>query len=329
MCLPETHRLAHAVTTSSAVDDEVEATDGIDFHHPRNRLSIWLDNLEKERTRRDYRQPVSGGTKCRSPCDIFDRATTDEATQVKVVQRTTHHLVEEVEDQAWLMEIMAVDKDEAQLMILKKIFKGMLFVQLTHAGSAEEALSLLADRYDNKGSVISSFPALVVMDMDTVVTGMSGLDATRKIRKFYPDIPLPIILSTAKDDFETLRLCFEAGGNDLITKPFTSDVLMARISAQLGLLDRWSNQLSLQRKVQLLHDILPEEVVERLSHGEHMVSEELEEVSIVFTDIVGYTSLASSVHTVSLMAMLHQLFRSFDQLTEKHRVYKVETIGGL
>ncbi|KAK9823457.1 hypothetical protein WJX72_002888 [[Myrmecia] bisecta] len=52
-----------------------------------------------------------------------------------------------------------------------------------------------------------------------------------------------------------------------------------------------------------------------------------ESVTVLFTDIVGFTDMANQVTPDKVMGMLHQLFTRFDRLCEKHRLYKVETIG--
>ncbi|EFJ39244.1 guanylyl and adenylyl cyclase family member [Volvox carteri f. nagariensis] len=47
-----------------------------------------------------------------------------------------------------------------------------------------------------------------------------------------------------------------------------------------------------------------------------------------YTDIASFTSMCGQVPPHRVMAFLNDLFTTFDQLVEKHQVYKVETIGG-
>lgn len=44
-------------------------------------------------------------------------------------------------------------------------------------------------------------------------------------------------------------------------------------------------------------------------------------------DIVGFTNISSSLPPAEVMAMLDRLYSAFDALTEKHDLFKVETIG--
>ncbi|EFJ39470.1 guanylyl and adenylyl cyclase family member [Volvox carteri f. nagariensis] len=53
-----------------------------------------------------------------------------------------------------------------------------------------------------------------------------------------------------------------------------------------------------------------------------------EEVTVLFADIASFTSMCGQVPSPRVMVFLNDLFTTFDQLVEKHQVYKVETIGG-
>ena len=47
----------------------------------------------------------------------------------------------------------------------------------------------------------------------------------------------------------------------------------------------------------------------------------------ISSDIVGWTPMSETVPTHQLIEMLNQLFAEFDTLTEKHGVFKADTIG--
>ena len=47
----------------------------------------------------------------------------------------------------------------------------------------------------------------------------------------------------------------------------------------------------------------------------------------ISSDIVGWTPMSETVPTHQLIEMLNQLFSEFDTLTEKHGVFKADTIG--
>ena len=55
--------------------------------------------------------------------------------------------------------------------------------------------------------------------------------------------------------------------------------------------------------------------------------EEVENVTILFADIAGFTKYSATVNASQVVAMLRELFTSFDQICLKYQVYKLYTIG--
>lgn len=76
----------------------------------------------------------------------------------------------------------------------------------------------------------------------------------------------------------------------------------------------------------LLGKLMPARVIKKLRRNQAVV-ERYSMVTIFFSDIVGYTEMASDMNPTSVMKMLNKLYSEFDKLAEKHGVFKVETIG--
>ena len=72
--------------------------------------------------------------------------------------------------------------------------------------------------------------------------------------------------------------------------------------------------------------MLPDRVVDVLALG-RKYGEPFKMVTVLFSDIVSYTNLSSELHPDELVEMLDELYSGFDRLAEKHKLYKVETIG--
>jgi serine/threonine protein kinase len=77
----------------------------------------------------------------------------------------------------------------------------------------------------------------------------------------------------------------------------------------------------------LLHKVFPAHVAEALKEGKKVQPEEYPCVTIFFSDIVNFTTIASSMEPALVMSMLDRLYTKFDILTERYDIFKVETIG--
>ena len=77
----------------------------------------------------------------------------------------------------------------------------------------------------------------------------------------------------------------------------------------------------------LLRAILPDEIADELRETGQTKAVRHEDVSILFTDIVGFTPLALSMSADDVVAMLAEVFKRFDGLIEECGVEKIKTIG--
>ena len=78
---------------------------------------------------------------------------------------------------------------------------------------------------------------------------------------------------------------------------------------------------------QLLHNVLPPSVAAKMLGGATLIAEKLGNVSVLFADIVGFTTLSQSITPEQLVEGLDLIFSEFDELAEKHGLEKIKTIG--
>lgn len=90
-----------------------------------------------------------------------------------------------------------------------------------------------------------------------------------------------------------------------------------------------------EKKVnELLGTLLPARITEQMKQKlnsnnpqDSLIAETHDNVSILFSDIVGFTSYAASISPNEVVQFLSALYTCLDLLTDKHHVLKVETIG--
>jgi len=75
----------------------------------------------------------------------------------------------------------------------------------------------------------------------------------------------------------------------------------------------------------ILHRMLPPKAIDELNRGEQVMPEEFGSVTIFFSDIVGFTEIASRVHPLLIVKLLNQLYSVMDFCATFFPLFKVET----
>jgi class 3 adenylate cyclase len=77
----------------------------------------------------------------------------------------------------------------------------------------------------------------------------------------------------------------------------------------------------------LLENMLPTSVADRLKSAETNIAERFDSVTVLFADIVGFTAYARTHEPVQLVELLNSLFSRFDDLVDGLGLEKIKTIG--
>ena len=88
-------------------------------------------------------------------------------------------------------------------------------------------------------------------------------------------------------------------------------------------------QIDLERKKSdaLLANILPKYVINDLKEKGFSEPRSLENISVMFTDFVGFTKISQEISATKLISELNDIFSEFDRITENHASERIKTIG--
>ena len=91
----------------------------------------------------------------------------------------------------------------------------------------------------------------------------------------------------------------------------------------------WEQALRYQQECteQLLLNILPEPIAQRLKLPEDTIADSFAEVTVLFADLVNFTEISTQIPPRKLVDLLNKIFSKFDALSEKHGLEKIKTIG--
>ncbi len=239
--------------------------------------------------------------------------------------------------------ILIVDDSVNNLTLLERILSRKGY-QVQLASSGKQAIE----------SVNLAQPDLILLDI--MMPGMDGYEVCSRLKASDRTRGIPIIFLSALVEVSSKVKAFNAGGVDYITKPFEPIEVVTRVENQLRLRElelqlRDKNKM-LQREIadreqaeietrlllettkfqkdeieQLLLNILPKAIAERLQNGQSIIADSFSDVSVLFADLVGFTNFASQKSATETVKVLNQIFSQFDQLSLQHGLEKIKTIG--
>jgi CheY-like chemotaxis protein len=117
-----------------------------------------------------------------------------------------------------MKRILIAEDNDSNFILMTYILKK--YYEFDRAKNGLEAVEL-AEKYHFD---------LVLMDIKMPI--MDGLEATMKIKALHPD--LPIIALTANAFDSDRQMAFDAGCDDFLSKPISSEICLATIAKMLG-----------------------------------------------------------------------------------------------
>jgi class 3 adenylate cyclase len=126
------------------------------------------------------------------------------------------------------------------------------------------------------------------------------------------------------------------GSDELATFAGAFDAMAASVKAHFTEIETAQERLQDQadsleaerhRSEKLLLNVLPAAIADRLKDGEQTIAESYPEVTVLFSDIVGFTAMSEQIGARQVVDMLNEVFGMLDELAIKHGVEKIKTIG--
>jgi class 3 adenylate cyclase len=108
-----------------------------------------------------------------------------------------------------------------------------------------------------------------------------------------------------------------------------SDVVLLGAVLVLGEAIRNRRELDLERdkSERLLLNVLPAPIAARLKQTEGVIADGFPEVTVLFADIVDFTSRSERIAPEQVVEVLNDLFSAFDRLARQRGLEKIKTIG--
>ena len=255
---------------------------------------------------------------------------TENATPNPIPPASNFGVSAEILEQTKSMKVLVVDDSKTLRRILIRELNSIGITNISEAGDGNEAVERLR---------VESFD-LMLLDME--MPELDGLGVL-KVVKSTPELSyLPVIIVSSAEDFDRIVECIQVGAEDYLPKPFNAVLLRARVFSSLEKkrlrdLDR-EHILELQREKEMLHieqmkseklmlNILPKPIADRLKRGEKNIAGSYPEVTVLFSDLVGFTKMSAKKTAPELVKLLNDIFSRFDKRAELLGLEKIKTIG--
>ena len=218
--------------------------------------------------------------------------------------------------------ILVVDDTEANRDLLSRRLRRQGHTVATADGGRSALEAVAKSQFD-----------LVLLDL--MMPDINGLEVLNRLKANPVDQHIPVMMISALDEIDSIVRCIEAGAEDYIPKPFDPVLLGARIGASLErkrLRDRelaFIDELRVEKgKTEaLLLNILPGTIVSRIRKGDIAIADSFPDATILFADLVNFTTLAGKCSPARIVDLLNTLFSAFDVLAKELKLEKIKTIG--
>ena len=233
--------------------------------------------------------------------------------------------------------ILIVDDQATNVLLLERVLRGAGYDAIASTTDPGAVCPLhLENHYD-----------LILLDLQ--MPGMDGFQVMEGLKEIEADGYLPVLVVTAQPDHKLRAL--NAGARDFVSKPFDLAEVLIRVHNMLeirllhGETKRLYERVAAEQKVseRLLLNVLPRPIAERLKKQSDftadtlldvmddrflpLIADSFPDVTVMFSDIVGFTDFSTGVTPERLVILLNEIFTDFDNIADYRGLEKIKTIG--
>jgi DNA-binding response OmpR family regulator len=125
-------------------------------------------------------------------------------------------------DQAPRHRLLIVDDEESTRLLLARILTSDMDVEVTLAGTCEQAVRL---------GTGFAYDAIL---LDLMMPGIGGFGVLKALRSNSPNVATPIIIVSVLSEPDTVARCMQAGASAYLVKPVERNSLTSMVRAQIA-----------------------------------------------------------------------------------------------
>jgi adenylate cyclase len=203
--------------------------------------------------------------------------------------------------------ILAVDDEPLILKLVEAILIPEGF-RVETAASGEETLD----------KIKRATPDLILLDV--LLPEMDGYEVCGRIRAdtTLPYIPIIFLTAMHKESKDIIH-GLDIGGDDYIGKPFNPQELMSRIRSALRVKELFDKLTRTKLELSRYVSLSTIEMVEKSTSGEILKAGESKDVTVLFSDIRGFTTLSENMDPRKVFEILNLCLSEQIKIIEDHQ----------
>jgi len=211
--------------------------------------------------------------------------------------------------------VLIVDDTPANVLAISSVLKAHFRTKVATNGEKALALASAPDK-----------PDLILLDVS--MPGLDGYEVCRRLKDDPATYQIPVIFLTAKTDTHDEEKGFNVGAVDYIHKPFSTQVVLARVKTHLTLQLALVEANSARDEADgLLHALFPRKAADEIRTFGTVIPRRYENTVVLFSDVINFTPYCDNHEPEDVVARLDALFVIFERITAKHGLEKIKTSG--